>query len=571
MHSIITNTFIYSFAALTSFASTDNDSLRWHVRQNNTAVQIQFQTLSDDTLTLHGAYYMLYNSSPLLQGYYAYGQRTGDWVKYYQANRISIQAHYLNGKKHGSWKYYHPNGKLASVMHFAQDEKQGTWKSFYRNGNLCSERIFRNDTLLQETNYYTNGQIQEKNAFTCINGHTILEKELFYPSGIPYTFQNFFNGKLHGEYKKFHQNGVLWEHFVYDNGLLMEVSANQNSFDQAMATGNFQNGTGTLNRYHANGKRYATENFQQGKLMGEAVYYRKTGERHLAGQYADNERIGNWKHYKRSLQVKTEIDYYYDSSGVWSFVSDYVTNNKRFDREEGFYLNNRKHGVWNTYNMYNEAIVQTTYHHGLRHGSFYSNIFPNEESGEFLFGIPAGNWEYYFNRKHKYTEFHRESIYVNTDLIFEENPGPIAPLPEQQDAYTYKPFESKAVFRYGTEAEMNFMHKYLPVADTLDYMLHPSPIVFRLEIDELGVIAACNLVIGTGEAADNLAADFFSGMPAFEPALDRNFPVADSQLRTLTYPYDFGMRTKELEHIIALYNIKRAMYYFAMALPGWWY
>lgn len=65
---------------------------------------------------------------------------------------------------------------------------------------------------------------------------------------------------------------------------------------------------------------------------------------------------------------------------------------------EGFYLNNKKHGVWREYYDENGRIMlEEHYKHGLQHGA-YTSFHPNGQvfsKGQFLNGVREGYFKVY--------------------------------------------------------------------------------------------------------------------------------------------------------------------------------
>jgi antitoxin component YwqK of YwqJK toxin-antitoxin module len=74
----------------------------------------------------------------------------GVYLKQYdQKSDISQEGFYVNDSTvEGPWKEYYPNGKIKSVTTYKNGLQNGSFKYYYESGQLWTERIYKDDRLM---------------------------------------------------------------------------------------------------------------------------------------------------------------------------------------------------------------------------------------------------------------------------------------------------------------------------------------------------------------------------------------------------------------------------------------
>jgi antitoxin component YwqK of YwqJK toxin-antitoxin module len=85
--------------------------------------------------------------------------------------------------------------------------------------------------------------------------------------GVLENQQHYMNERLNGEQIFYHSNGSVWIKKIYDNGKLMEVVENKDSFGNTMNNGKFQRGKGVLRIYNEQGLLFYKEYYLSGKML----------------------------------------------------------------------------------------------------------------------------------------------------------------------------------------------------------------------------------------------------------------------------------------------------------------
>jgi antitoxin component YwqK of YwqJK toxin-antitoxin module len=122
-----------------------------------------------------GEYVAFYaDSTPLIEGYYADGLKSGEFRVYntdgtlsllqtyrrgllhgpqtvwYDSGGMKVTGEYENGRKSGSWTWYHEDGTKSSTVQYVDGEKQGRQMHWDEFGTLVLEEQYENGVLVGE-------------------------------------------------------------------------------------------------------------------------------------------------------------------------------------------------------------------------------------------------------------------------------------------------------------------------------------------------------------------------------------------------------------------------------------
>ena len=65
------------------------------------------------------------------------GERTGEWISYFEKGNVSSKGKFDNGKPEGEFSAYYENGNLKEVGKFTENgSKIGEWKEYHENGKI---------------------------------------------------------------------------------------------------------------------------------------------------------------------------------------------------------------------------------------------------------------------------------------------------------------------------------------------------------------------------------------------------------------------------------------------------
>jgi antitoxin component YwqK of YwqJK toxin-antitoxin module len=239
---------------------------------------------------------------------------------------------------------YYNNGKIKTQESFKNGIKEGVFKSFDYTGVLTESKIYRDGELYMEGLYDEYGKE---------NGPW---KE-YHPGGILKGEGEYKNGVKTGEWKYYYPSGKQDQIGKYDTkgrpiGKWLWYHPNGNVLrEEVYAKGKRE---GVLTEYDENGKLITQGEFIEGMKNGKCIYqlndYREEGE------YKDDLRVGDWKHYyANNNQLKFSGNYV---DGLPNGKHKYYYENGK-TRAEGKYIMGVKDGEW-IYMFYMNADNQET-------------------------------------------------------------------------------------------------------------------------------------------------------------------------------------------------------------------
>ncbi len=310
-----------------------------------------------------------------------FGQRTeykqGKWTVYDEGGNISATTFFKKNKKHGDYIEYYPDGKISGSGTFKLDKLNGVSKRFFVNGQLHREVIYTEGKLMNVKSFYTlkgekidfgslkdgNGTFKSydlktgkiETVHTVTNGiikNTLEEKVKTKEGAIDvYTYKNnkggikkverFLNGVLEGTQETYTYNGKLKESITYSKGIK----------------------NGIHKRFFNNGTLFYEYTYVNGKKVGP---FKEVPEGYAPKFYALDEGSFNSKEqltgrFKRYLQDKNEV------------VNAGKMNSNRSVVIFGTYENNRKVGVWKTFDEHGNLIENTKF------SDKKNNVYSSEE------------------------------------------------------------------------------------------------------------------------------------------------------------------------------------------------
>lgn len=110
---------------------------------------------------------------PNWKGRYVKGKKEGEWIcqenelhRENDANRddeytLLIKLNYTNDVLHGVQTKYYANGKLHSKYNYQYGILHGEAKEWYENGQIQSRKIYKNNTLINEKSWLSNGKVKK--------------------------------------------------------------------------------------------------------------------------------------------------------------------------------------------------------------------------------------------------------------------------------------------------------------------------------------------------------------------------------------------------------------------------
>jgi antitoxin component YwqK of YwqJK toxin-antitoxin module len=123
---------------------------------------------------------------------------------------------YLNGKLEGKTIWYHDNGKKKWVINYVNGKQEGERIDYFEDGATERNCNYKNDCLVSETVYYTNGQKKFEGNFVNKKVLTTAERFEFYKANNEFVDEK----ELNGNVKFYEANGDIGYELTVDNNKL---------------------------------------------------------------------------------------------------------------------------------------------------------------------------------------------------------------------------------------------------------------------------------------------------------------------------------------------------------------
>jgi len=198
----------------------------------------------------------------ILKGNIKNGKPEGEWVEYYENDKLMKKGNYKNGKEEGNWEEYWDNGKLKSKVSYKDGKEEGEEFFYYENGQLGVKRNYKDGKEEGEWLYYKeNGQLIQKG--------------------------NNKDGKGEGEWFEYWDNDKLKSKRIYKEGSLETEWLYYKDNGQLDEKGSYQNGYlhGEFLYYYKNGQLSSKSNYRNGTEVGEWVQYDENGQETWKNNY----------------------------------------------------------------------------------------------------------------------------------------------------------------------------------------------------------------------------------------------------------------------------------------------
>jgi len=346
---------------------------------------------------------------------YMYGKKNGYYYKYdfknkeirsYNGNIISMEL-YVNDKKGGQSLYYYENGKIHNVINYVDGKMQGLAKEYYQSGEIM--------TLLE----YHNGYLvnRERVNRTDSSGYKQGVWKEFYDDGKIKSEKSYKDDMLHGFYKEYDNKGDLLVAIRYDNGRILEENIEdeqnveiRNVYDEngnVLNSGPYRKNTpiGVHREYTANGEIVGSKIYddfgrvisigivnEKGERIGEWKNYYMSGNIKSEGNYTNNKKEGKWTYYYVNGNIEQTGNFRSGlEDGTWKWY--YFTGS--LQREEEFF-SGREDGIATEYSLTGGIIAQGDYLEGEKEGKWFYKAGDYFEEGNYVVGLREGVWKHYY-------------------------------------------------------------------------------------------------------------------------------------------------------------------------------
>ena len=551
--------------------------------QLNKAVKevVHYQTKKGEVR--HGTYTQYYSGMRTVTGNYKNGQKHGRWRRIDSRDLTWVELHYKEGKKHGDFVHLNEDADTVSKGRFQNGLPHGEWISYFKSGTVRTQKTYdENGIPVTTIHRYPSGEIARNIEVELIDGDTLAAVSDYYPNTQIARYYRKKNGKRHGKHILYYENGVKREELRYKEGKLLDAVIARTESGKPLDQGDLIGGAGKLKRYNSTGGLYSVQYYRNG-LRHDTLKKYKHGKLREKGCFINGKPHGKWEVFNDNFKKKREFEFEEDTTRY-----KILHNRPGSEYTYGTLVKGYKNGSEYKQNRFGNVEWMQRYKNGLMHGphrKFHRNSKNPRVVGRYQHGIRNGEWIYYNDSKDiVYYEMRNNDPVLYQDP-FEPPPGymPYANnnieflLSEQvfDDSFTelydagyflpehpgynlfFRGFNfysqeygfNKSYRNTGISYRAEFQKPAFAGDEKLyldEFMVtrHPAEdapegaIIYRIKVDELGMIEDIELIRSVHPDLDAAAYSLLQNMPALAPGTINGFPTPMYVLKVAAYEYN---------------------------------
>lgn len=523
----------------------------------------------------NGRHLVVYKNKTRVRGSVKEGLMNGIWTTFYPNGQQKMKGRYVMGQPHGEWLFWGENGEVQAKFQYNKGTPIGHWQGYYYNHSKAIDIIYNSKGTPEQSIHYYQGDIISLNHEYRYEGKNILiDRSYYYKNFSIFHYEQLKNGVRNGLLNSYHDNGLVWESFTYENGRLTLINKGFSMGGVPKKNETFRDGNGIVKKYFTNGNLFSETTYKNGLKNDSVLIYDLGKKLSGIGHFTNGVPSGNWKIYSKFHNLNRELDIL-PNSNVTAVKDRLTPAPKEF--MEGFLKDGYKHGTWKQYDSYGDLLWETNYQYGFLNGSskhfqtrrlmedfnysngnkngvmtFYStsgeiNTQESFESTSYLdtnwYKAPEEDWITVHNPK---SETHQKYMFFYPPFpgmeIVDIGHGPVARnegMFEVQRAipYSYWPRLIPAKFESGNFEEKEYIRKHLTRLNPSLNKHIDGKVLLRYKIDHLGLISDIVLLKSVGFGLDEVAINMVKAFPPLTPATLNGIPIPSYIVREFDFKY----------------------------------
>lgn len=342
---------------------------------------------------------------------YFLGKKNGYHLKYFKndefKNKFSSKELYVNGLRNDKSYNYYETGELKKVVPYLNGKRQGVGFEYDRKGNIITINRYRNNKIIVKENINRYNKDGKKEG---------VWRE-FYNNGNIKEEKSYLNGKLHGFFKIYNEEGKLLDAIKYENGEVnlksndietdIEIKEEYDKNENLVYQGSYRKDIpiGIHRYFNNNGKVTKSIIYDiYGNLIAEGIvlingieegdwiYYYDSGKKRAVGKYSNGNKHGKWAYYYQNGRIQQTGSYANGKlRGMWQWY--YETGEIL---KEEFYIYGKLEGEAIEFTEYGNIISKGNYVEGLKEGEWIYIVGDQKHIGKYVMDVQDGVWKSYY-------------------------------------------------------------------------------------------------------------------------------------------------------------------------------
>ncbi len=297
-------------------------------------------------------YEELYNDNGSLKAKRTYkdGKLDGIVEAYHPNGHMQYRCNYLNGNLDGEAIFYNSEGKMSQRKFYVEGKVEGELLQYDSYGEIIARAMYKNDKLdgVAE-NYHTLSLGDVHHAMHDKHQRLILKDRY-----------NYKEGKKHGEYHIYFENGEVCERGRYEEDVREGAWSQRNEDGSPYMVINYWNGKrhGTYLEYE-NGRVKVRYNYKFGMLNGEQLLYYSNGNLKSREEVVDDVLKSREAYFENgNLHEKS----FYLGGSLEGILEEYYESGRL--KEKSNYSRGKYHGESESYDESGSLVEKAIYNNG---------------------------------------------------------------------------------------------------------------------------------------------------------------------------------------------------------------
>ncbi len=148
------------------------------------------------------------------------GRRQGKWLDYHENGQIRYIGRFKDNEPVGEFVYYSEEGKMIAKGRYLNKNKHGKWEYFSeKNSALILEENYDNGLLVGKSTVYNPDNKFVIEEVEYVDGKKHGAYIQYYDNGVMMVKASYSNDKLDGDYTAYYYNGNVKEEGRFNDGI----------------------------------------------------------------------------------------------------------------------------------------------------------------------------------------------------------------------------------------------------------------------------------------------------------------------------------------------------------------
>lgn len=294
----------------------------------------------------------------------------GDAIENYRSGSPKNRSFYKNGKLHGAYQEWYPNGTLKVDTCYIDGKREGQHRIWNEVNQLLLEVSYKNDLPVGIMHsYYDNGQLKERGEFAEDGKRHGLYEE-FYENGVLKLCLHYKDNNVHGKVQGWYEDKSLAYLRHFENGVPVGEQIEYHRFTGNPSRISYFNSDGHMDgeqrTFYENGNCSTIITYKDGTLHGHKARWDEHGNLREESFYENGKLEGRF--FERDNEGREVYLHYHKNkkNGLYEIYYPYTPEEEKVCALRGTFKSNKLEGKVIEYNEAGMIVSETQYENGVK-------------------------------------------------------------------------------------------------------------------------------------------------------------------------------------------------------------